>query len=720
MRLAPVWIALVPALLPADGLPIEKLFARPFVWGTSPSQHVWSRKGHTLAFLWNEQGHRFLDLYAYHPDSRRRVRLTSLESFKDDLLLTAEEKDERRKQYLMPPAGLASFALSEDGTQAVFPFRDDLFLVPTSGDKPPFRLTRTKGRESDPQFSPDGKKLASVRGGQVVVQDLGSGQIWQVTDLEAADGSLTSYRWSRDGRRIAYGVRKGEGRQMPLPNYSGQFVAAPAFSRSVAGDEPVESATFVIAAEGGKPVKMEHSSFGTKVYGGPIEWSPDSTKLLWGVSDAVQKKQQIIVWDAATGKQTVAAEDSDPAWVFESEYGWSPDSKNIWFTSERDGWAHLYVVSAAGGTAAQITKGNYEVRGERFTHPPQWIGEFLYYSSTEDSTAERHFYRTRADGSGKQRLSKREGINDGLVSEDGKHIAWMLADLDNPLDLWVDEHRVTQSPRPEFSKLSWPKTKFVTYPSRKDRKPVAAKLLLPPGYDPDDRAAPKRPAVFFIHGAGYATSVLKQWGSYQEVRFAFNTYLANSGYVVLDMDYRGSTGYGRDWRAGVYLHMGGPDLEDVLGGLDYLRTLGNVDMSRVGLWGVSYGGFMTNMAMFLAPDEFKAGVAWAAVNDWENYNAGYTEQRLNKPQRNPEAYRRSSPIYFSSKLKNHLLMIHGMVDSNVLFQDAVQLTEKMIQEGRYFEHFYYPQEDHGFVREETWKDAFRRTAEFLDRHLKKR
>jgi dipeptidyl aminopeptidase/acylaminoacyl peptidase len=251
-----------------------------------------------------------------------------------------------------------------------------------------------------------------------------------------------------------------------------------------------------------------------------------------------------------------------------------------------------------------------------------------------------------------------------------------------------------------------------------DKKPVAAKLLLPPGYDPSDRNAPKRSAVFFIHGAGYATSVLKQWGSYHEMRFAYNTHLANSGYVVLDMDYRGSSGYGRDWRAGVYLHMGGPDLQDVLGGLDYLRSLGNVDMSRVGLWGVSYGGFMTNMAMFLAPEEFKAGVAWASVNDWENYNAWYTEQRLNKPQRNPEAYRRSSPITFSGKLKNHLLMIHGMVDSNVLFQDAVQLTEKMIQEGSYFEHFYYPQEDHGFVREETWKDAFRRTSEFLDRHLK--
>jgi dipeptidyl aminopeptidase/acylaminoacyl peptidase len=138
----------------------------------------------------------------------------------------------------------------------------------------------------------------------------------------------------------------------------------------------------------------------------------------------------------------------------------------------------------------------------------------------------------------------------------------------------------------------------------------------------------------------------------------------------------------------------------------------------MGIWGVSYGGFMTDMAMFLSPNTFHAGAGWASVNDWENYNAGYTQQRLNTPKSNPEAYRRSSPINFSSGLKHPLLIIHGMVDSNVLFQDAVQLTEKLIQEGKTFEHFYYPQEDHGFVRDETLQDAFRRTGEFLERHLK--
>jgi dipeptidyl aminopeptidase/acylaminoacyl peptidase len=222
----------------------------------------------------------------------------------------------------------------------------------------------------------------------------------------------------------------------------------------------------------------------------------------------------------------------------------------------------------------------------------------------------------------------------------------------------------------------------------------------------------------YVHGSGYATSVLKQWGSYMDYRYAYNTFLANHGYVIFEMDYRGSTGYGRDWRAGVYLNMGGPDLDDVLGGVDYLRSLKNIDMDRVGIWGVSYGGFMTDMAMFKAPGVFKAGAAWAAVNDWENYNAGYTAQRLNTPDKNPEAYRRSSPIYFSNNLKDHLLIVHGMVDDNVLFQDAVQLTEKLIHEGKDFSHIYYPQESHGFVRDETWLDALRRTTEWFDRYLR--
>ena len=699
---------------------LERLFSRPYVWGTKPEGFAWSRDGHTLTFLWNAEGGRFLDLYAYHPDTRKLVRLTNLESVKDDINRTDEEKDEIRRLYVAPFAGLATYDLARDGGRVAFAWNGDIYLVRTDGSEQPFRLTKTRGAESAPQLSPDGGRLAYLRGGQLYIQDLKSGQLTQVTDVEGA--TLTSYLWSRDGARFVYSVFRGSRRQMPLPNYSGRLVTAPQFGRDVAGDEPPEISFFIIPADGGQAKSLETGSLGSRFNASFPDWSPDSRRLLLRTVHPRMKQQQIVVIDAGTGKAKVVVDETDNKWVYWSSLTWSPDSGTVLFNSERDGWAHLYTVPAQGGEVRQLTKGRWEVNPEIVNVDPQWIGDRIYFNSTEAGTSERHFYRLRPDGSGKEKLSQREGLNIGYVSEDGRHTAWMLADLNHPLDLYVDANRVTQSARPEFSKYNWPATQFVSFPSRRDRKPVAAKMLLPEGYRlqprPTDGGTKLWPAVFFIHGAGYATSVLKQWGSYNETRFAFNAWLAHNGYVVMDLDYRGSSGYGREWRTDVYLHLGGPDLEDVLGAVDYLRSLGNIDMSKLGIWGVSYGGFMTDMAMFLSPDTFRAGATWAAVNDWENYNAGYTTQRLNTPRESPEAYRRSSPIYFSRFLKNPLLIVHGMGDSNVLFQDAVQLSEKLIQEGKQFEQIYYPQENHAFVREETWIDAFRRTADLFARYLK--
>jgi dipeptidyl aminopeptidase/acylaminoacyl peptidase len=703
-------------LVLAEEWSIERLYTRPFVWGTSPSDLTWSKKGHTLVFTWNAQGGHFMDLYAYHPDQRKLVRLTDFENVKDELNAGEEEKDARLRIFKAPSSGIGDFSVSNDGSRVAFSYKGDLYLVRTDGSEAPFRLTRTKTGEGSPHFSPDGSKLAYTRSGQLHVQDLGNGQLWQATDVKQE--RLTGWRWSPDGRWFAYMVRRGEGRQTLIPNYSGRFVAARPFPRSVAGDQPQESELFIVASEGGKPLRVEPGPLGNRVYMNLPEWSPDSSKLLVSVTHPGMKRRQVLTIERAARKPRLVHEEKDEKWVSQAFAAWSPDSRQVLFSSEQDGWSHLYAVPAEGGARRQLTKGAFEVRGEMFSFDPQWIGDYIYFPSTEVSPAERHLYRIKPDGSDKRKLSAREGLNVAQVSEDGRHIAWLLADLTSPFDLYVDEHRVTTSPRAGFTNYRWPETRFVQFPSRGDGKMVSAKVLLPPGYRLEDKSAPARPAVVFIHGAGYATSVLKQWGSYNEMRFAFNCYLAHQGYVVLDMDYRGSSGYGRAWRTDVHLHMGGPDLDDVVGGVEYLRGLGNVDMRRIGIWGVSYGGFMTNMAMFQSPDTFRAGASWAAVNDWENYNAHYTTERLGTPERNPEAYRRSSPIHFSSLLKNPLLIVHGMVDNNVLFQDAVQLTEKLIHEGKSFDQIYYPQENHGFVRDETLIDAYRRTAEWFAQHLK--
>ncbi len=705
----------------AEMWPLEKLYARPYVWGTKPQELTWSKRGNMLGFLWNAQGGRFLDLYVYDAGASKLARITDLESWEDELLRSADDKDARKSRYKAPASGLSSFVLSADGKQAAFSYKGELFVGPTDGSQSPIRLTRTKASETAPQFSPAGTKLASIRGGQVVIQNFAGGQLWQVTDVEAPD-TLSEYWWSPDGEWIVYSIRKQGGRTMPLPNYSGRFVESRSFSRTVAGDDPVSPALFAMKASGtSKPIPLDLGKWGTKAHTSDPVWSPDSKRVALRTVSANHKEQQLLVIDPATGKSRGVAEDKDDAWVFWSEFEWSPDAKWLWFNSERDGFAHIYKVAADAPPASapvQLTKGKWEAREERqLTHQPQWAGDWIWFSSTEAGARQRQVYRIRADGSGKERVSTMAGVDDVLVSDDGAQVALLHADLNSPFDLWVNGRRVTTSARPEFQQLPWPATSFVEFPSRGDRQAVAAKLLLPPGYDPARRDGKQWPCVFFIHGAGYATSVLEQWGSYNELRYVYNAYLASRGYVVMDLDYRGSSGYGRDWRAGIYLHMGGKDLDDVLGGVDYLAGLGNVDMKRLGMWGVSYGGFMTNMAMFLAPGVFRAGSSWAAVNDWENYNAGYSAQRLNTPRSNPEAYRRSSPIHFSGNLQDKLLIIHGMVDSNVLFQDAVQLTEKLIQEGKDFSHFYYPEEDHGFVRDETWIDALRRTTEWFDRHL---
>ena len=528
--------------------------------------------------------------------------------------------------------------------------------------------------------------------------------------------SLTGYHWSPDGKYFSYSVRSAAGRTLPLPNYSGQFVTASNFPRDVAGDAPVASQHFLIESTGDNPPRLLDTGTGFGLH--PPAWSEDSKHLALVTRTANYKTQEIRVIDTASAKSKVVFHQDDDRWVESADLGWDPASQHLWFTSDQSGFQHLYRADPDGANLKQLTKGNWEIHNDPFSHSPQWIGSSIYYSSTAAGTAERQIYKVNADGSGEpEQLSHREGLNIAWRSEDGKSQAILQADLKNPFDLYVDGKRVTTSPAENFTSGPWVESRFITYPSSKDKKPVAARLLLPPGWNPDDRKAKPRPAVVYIHGSGYATSVLKQWGSYQDLRFVFNNYLAHAGYPILEMDYRGSTNYGRDWRSGVYLDMGGPDLQDVLGGVDYLRKLGNIDMKNVGIWGWSYGGFMTAMALFRSPDTFKAGAAFSGVYDWANYNANYTGERLTTPAENPEAYERSSPINFSRQLKDHLLLLYGIVDDNVMFQEAVQLSEKLVAEGKPFEEAFYPEESHAYVREQTLQDAFGRVDSFFHRYL---
>ncbi|MCA1616336.1 MAG: prolyl oligopeptidase family serine peptidase, partial [Acidobacteria bacterium] len=245
----------------------------------------------------------------------------------------------------------------------------------------------------------------------------------------------------------------------------------------------------------------------------------------------------------------------------------------------------------------------------------------------------------------------------------------------------------------------------------RDGATVHARIYKPAGW----RAG--GPAVLFVHGAGYLQNVHKWWSNYYR-EYMFHHLLMERGFLVLDVDYRGSAGYGRDWRTGIYRFMGGKDLTDHVDAVKYLVSEHGVDPKRVGLYGGSYGGFITFMAMFTTPDVFAAGAALRPVTDWAHYNHPYTSNILNLPQADREAYERSSPIYHAEGLKGALLICHGMVDTNVHFQDSVRLVQRLIElRKENWELAVYPVEDHAFERETSWADEYKRVLKLFSEHL---
>jgi dipeptidyl aminopeptidase/acylaminoacyl peptidase len=322
-------------------------------------------------------------------------------------------------------------------------------------------------------------------------------------------------------------------------------------------------------------------------------------------------------------------------------------------------------------------------------------------------------------GGTRERLTQKAGGHDITVSPNGELLADVYSYSNRPPELFVMRNRagapmaqLTTSPTKEWLGFGWIAPEVVRIPAS-DGASVPARI-----YRPKDMGAqPNGAGVIFVHGAGYLHNVHNYWSTYFR-EYMFNQYLASKGYVVLDIDYRGSAGYGRDWRTAIYRHMGGRDLQDHVDASRYLEKEYGISPKRVGIYGGSYGGFITLMALFTEPKHFGAGAALRSVTDWAHYNHWYTSRILNQPQDDTLAYRRSSPIYFAQGLEAPLLMAHGMVDTNVEFQDIVRLSQRLIELGKTdWELAAYPVENHGFVRPSSWTDEYRRIFQLFERSI---
>jgi dipeptidyl aminopeptidase/acylaminoacyl peptidase len=535
-------------------------------------------------------------------------------------------------------------------------------------------------------------------------------------------------------------------RGQDVPNY----VTASSFpeminGRSNVGDAQSVRKLAILNLKDNKTVWADSSTFGGKELNSDtpriVDWnspevSPDGANTVVAAGSQDNKDRWYLRLDPATGKAEVLDSYHDDAWIREGSvqvagggggfgaggggYTWLNDSKRILFMAEKDGWMHVYAldVSAAQPKAVALTSGPWEVTAAQLSNDRTK----LFLTTTEVHPGERHFYTMSVDGGARTKITTMTGSNEATVSPDEKTLALIYSYSTKPPEVYVMPFaagapavQVTTTPTEEWRNFKWIDPKVITYKTR-DGKDVYARL-----YTPEMIGAkrdPSKPAVIFVHGAGYLQNAHKYWSTYFR-EYMFNNLLASKGYVVLDPDYRASSGYGRDWRTAIYRHMGGKDLDDVVDGAKFLVATEKVNAKRIGVYGGSYGGFITLMAMFTTPDVFAAGAALRPVTDWSHYNHGYTSDILNVPTNDMEAYRQSSPIYFAEGLKGQLLILHGMVDTNVFFQDSVRLVQRLIElRKENWSIAPFPVENHGFTEETSWADEYKRILKLFEDNLR--
>jgi dipeptidyl aminopeptidase/acylaminoacyl peptidase len=456
-----------------------------------------------------------------------------------------------------------------------------------------------------------------------------------------------------------------------------------------------------------------------------VAWSPDGARCVLQVVSLDNKDRWIASVDLDAKRLTPIERLSDEAWINGrfAELGWIDASPStLWYTSERSGFAQLYSIDLAspGATPRRITgaehEGRYEVSG---VHPSR-DGTRFYFTANIERPGVYELYRidAHAESAGAERLTTLAGENDFLLSPDERRVAILHSDTITPPELYVQSLdppspavRVTATVSPEYAGVQWLTPRVVAVPSRAGA-PVWSRVYALPA-----PAGARRPCVVFVHGAGYLQDADEGWSNYFREHM-FHNILAQRGYVVIAPDYRASAGYGRDWRTAIYRRMGTPELDDVQDCIDWLAREEQIDPARVGIYGGSYGGFLTLMALFTRPDSFASGAALRPVTDWAHYSDDYTANILNTPEIDPDAYRRSSPIEHAEGLRAPLLICHGMLDDNVFFQDTVRLVQRLIElKKERWEVAVYPVEPHGFREATSWLDEYRRIDALFRRTL---
>lgn len=680
-----------------------------------PGAPVWAPDGQRFVY---QEGRR---LWLYDVPARSRRQLLNLEALES---AAAKIPAGSRQQWQNRNVREQNLQWAPSGRELLVSAGGDLFWFRLEAGGWT-QLTATAEAERDPKLSPDGRRVSFRRGHDLYGLELASQRITRLTE----DGSDTLWNaqldwvypeelrlgtahwWSPDSSRIAY-LQFDVSRE-PLYPHADLAPLTPVFEPErypKAGDPNADVRLGVVAAAGGRTRWMDLGQTRDMLLA-RVAWLPNSKGVAVQRLNRIQNRLDALVADPVTGASRFILQESDPHWInLADDWRFLKDGAELLWSSERSGFRHLYRYATDGRLLAQLTRGEWETTGVACVD--ESAGE-VFFTASEGGPLERHLYRVGLDGAGMRLLTTAAGTHAVSMPE---NCAWFLdthSSLTSPPRRtlhrrdgaeWAVFLEADRRIPEEYDLLP---TEIVQVKAP-DGALLYARLIKPAGFQPGR----KYPAVVVVYGGPHAQSVRNVWSD-----LTLDQVLAHRGFVIWQLDNRGSAGRGHAWETVVHRNLGAKELEDQKTGVEHLLSMGFVDPARVGIHGWSYGGYMTLYSLLNAPELFAAGVAGAPVTDWRHYDTIYTERYMGLPSDNEDGYKRSSPVHHAANLKSKLMLIHCFEDDNVLFQNTFQMAAALERAGKHFQLVIYPIKAHG-VTGPLRKHRDEAIVAFFEEHLK--
>ena len=732
---APLLLSLaVPMAACAEKLSIDRIFSAPSLNGTTPKSLKFSPDGSRVTYLQAKKDNlNQYDLWEYNlASNENKLLVNSVDIFAGKEQLSDEEKARRERQRVYG-SGIMEYQFSNDGQALLFPINGDLFYynLNTRNAK---RLTQTSAFETDSKFSPKGNYVSYIREQNLYALDISSGKEIQLTTdgggtikngmaefvAQEEMDRMTGYWWSPNEKHIAFlKVDESPVKVVIRNEIYAEEIKLIEQRYPATGTNNVDIRLATVALKD-KKIRFIDSGVERDIYLPRVKWLPDGKTLSYQWQSRDQQTLKLIAYSTKSRKQKTLLTEQSDHWInLHNDLVFLKSGDFVW-ASERDGYKHIFKFDKNGKLLAQLTKGNWVV--DNIENIDQ-VNGWLYFTGRADTPLERHLYKVPLSGKSPEnvvRVSKRNGTHSIVFSKDNKSYIDKFSNITTPTQVslhqssgeritWLAENTVTEKHpiKPYFEQLIAPE--FGSLKSDDGTTELYYKLYKPTNMKPGKQY----PVIVKVYGGPHAQRVTNRWQGGDMMQ-----YMAQQGYVVFQLDNRGSNYRGTAFEFPIYQNLATVEVDDQITGVKFLRTLPFVDPKRVAIFGHSYGGYMALMNMFKAGDYFTAGVSGAPVTDWLLYDTHYTERYLNHPEKNAQGYQSSSVFPYVQNLKGPLMIYHGMADDNVLFTNTTKLIKALQDQNKQFELMTYPGSKHSMRGKKVKVHLNNTIMSFFDRHFK--